>query len=74
MGGAGVLESVIAKLGCTASSVAITLACETIFGGPLDPLADVCAGGFIAACPTLLKWIEGKIFSSDKACRLVHLC
>jgi hypothetical protein len=55
--GAGKIKGVISKLGCKASSVAITLACETIFLGPIDPIADICAIGFIAACPTLLKWI-----------------
>lgn len=72
--GAGKIEGAIAKLGCGASDVAITLACETIFLGPEDPVADACAVGFIAACPTLLKWIQGKIFSPSKACSLVHLC
>ena len=71
---AGKIQGVIAKLGCGASDVAITLACETVFLGPEDPVADICAAGFIAACPTLLKWIQGKIFSTSKACSLVHLC
>jgi len=61
-------------MGCGASDVAITAACEVIFLGPEDPAADLCAAGFIAACPTLLKWIQGKIFSADKACALVRLC
>ncbi len=72
--GAGQIEGLIAKWGCGASDVAITAACETIFGGPEDPIADFCAAGFIASCPTLLKWIEGKVFSPAKACTLVKLC
>ena len=61
-------------MGCGASRVAIGLACEAIFLGPEDPIADACAIGFYAACPTLLKWIQGKVFTTDKACHLVHLC
>lgn len=72
--GAGKIQSVISKMGCGASDVAITLACETIFLGPEDPIADACAAGFIAACPTLLSWIQNKVFSSSKACSLVHMC
>ena len=72
--GAGQIEGIIAKWGCGAADTAITLACEGIFLGPEDPVADVCAAGFIAACPTLLKWIEGKIFTPTKACTLVRLC
>ena len=71
---AGKIQGIISKLGCGASRVAIGLACEAIFFGPEDPIADACAIGFYAACPTLLKWIQGKVFTTDKACHLVHLC
>ena len=72
--GAGKIEGIISKMGCGMSDVAITAACETIFLGPEDPVADACAVGFIAACPTLLSWIEKKVFSPEKACGLVRLC
>ncbi len=61
-------------MGCGASDLAITLACETIFLGPEDPVANACAVGFIAACPTLLSWIDNNAFTSVKACGLVRLC
>ena len=44
---AGKIQGVIAKMGCGASDVAITLACETVFLGPEDPVADICAAGGI---------------------------
>ena len=71
---AGKIQGIIAKMGCGMSDVAITVACETVFLGPEDPVADICAAGFIAACPTLLSWIEKKTFSPDRACGLVRLC
>ena len=71
--GARQIKRIIANWGCGTTDRAITLACKN-FIGPEDSVADVCAAGFIAACPTLLKWIEGKIFTPTKACTLVRLC
>ena len=71
---AGKVSGIISKLGCTAGRVAIAAACEAVFGGPLDPISDICAAGFWAACPTLLSWIRNKTYSNDKACHLIRLC
>lgn len=71
---AGKIEGVINKYGCGVSDVAIGGVCETVFGGPEDPVADVCAAGFVTACPSLASWIEGKVFTTEKACHLVRLC
>ena len=71
---AGKVEGIINKWGCGVGDVAIGSACEVVFFGPENPLADICAVGFIAACPTLAKWIEQKTFSNDRACQLIHMC
>ncbi|TNV83405.1 hypothetical protein FGO68_gene8923 [Halteria grandinella] len=71
---AGKVEGIINKWGCGLADAAITGACEAVFLGPEDPLADACAIGFIAACPTLSHWIEQKTFSTDRACKLIHMC
>ncbi len=44
--GAGSISAIISKGGCTLTRPAIAAACELIFAGPEDPLADICAGGF----------------------------
>jgi hypothetical protein len=41
-------------------------ACENALPDPFGLLSDIFAIGLIAACPTLHKWVEGKIFT---ACR-----
>ena len=71
---AGKIEGVIAKYGCRAADGPIVGACELFLGGPEDPLADICAVGFVKACPTLAGWIEKKVFSPVKACQLIHMC
>jgi hypothetical protein len=71
---AGLAEKAINKFGCGLADAAITTGCEVAFFGPEDPLADACAIAFIAACPTLAKWIENKTFTTEKACQLVKMC
>lgn len=71
---AGKIESILNKFGCGAADAGMTAACEAVFLGPEDPLADICAAGFIAACPTLLSWVENHVYSTDKACALIHMC
>ena len=71
---AGKIQNIINKFGCGLADGAITAACEVAFGGPEDPLADLCAIGFISACPKLAKMIEQKTYTSDKACSIVHMC
>ena len=71
---AGKIEGVIARSGCGLADAGMTAACQTAFGGPEDPLADICTIGFIRACPTLAGWIAKKAFSPIKACQLIHLC
>ena len=68
------IEGVIASRGCLTADLAITGACEAAFLGPFDPLSEICAVGFIAACPTFTKWIEEKIFTADKACHHLRMC
>jgi hypothetical protein len=61
--------------GCDAdAATAITLACEGIFLGPGDPAADLCAAGFIAECPTLLRLIDNNNLTDTEACTHVRLC
>lgn len=68
------IESIINKSGCGSVDAGMTAACEKVFKGPFDPVADVCSTGFISACPTLLNLIEKKAFSADKACSIINLC
>jgi hypothetical protein len=71
---AGKIEGVIASRGCVLADAGMTVACQTAFGGPEDPFADICTVGFITACPTLAGWITKKAFSPLKACQLIHMC
>ena len=71
---AGKIEGIINKHGCGLADVAITAACEAVFLGPEDPLAEICAIGFIASCPIFAGWIEKHIYTNEKACQKIHMC
>ena len=71
---AGFIEGVIAKRGCLLADAEITAICEGAFLGPEDPLADICAVGFIAACSTFAGWIARHTFTPQKACSFIHMC
>ena len=71
---AAAVEGIVAQDGCQTSDKAITGSCETAFLGPFDPLSEVCAVSFMAACPTIAKWIEEKIYTADKACHHLRMC
>lgn len=71
----GKVVSQIASKGCALVDVELTGICELAFGGPEDPLSELCAGAMIAACPLLAKEIAGKITDPERLCHdVVHWC
>ena len=68
------IEDQIASYGCKYAKPAIVGSCELFLGGPEDPLADLCAVGFVRECPTIAGWIEKKVFSPQRACQLIRMC
>ena len=71
---AGLIENTIAKRGCLLADAEITAICETVFLGPEDPLADICAVGFIKACSMFAGWIAQHTFTPQRACSTIHMC
>ena len=72
--GIGAIEQLIASKGCNVAGPALDAACAGIFAGPEDPATILCITGVIKYCPTILKWIEGKMYSPTKACTQLKIC
>jgi len=70
----GKVENQIAKEGCALVDAELTGLCETFGLGPEDPMSDICSIAFIAACPALVKLIEGGIKNPAELCQKVSFC